>query len=72
MKKEYELHGMSCGGCVSTVKRALLQVQDVIKVEVELNPPGAVITMSTSIDVKELQTRLTQAGHYTIKELVSK
>lgn len=72
MKKEYELHGMSCGGCVSTVKRALLQVQDVIKVEVELNPPGSVITMSTSIDVKELQTRLTQAGHYTIKELVSK
>lgn len=72
MKKEYELHGMSCGGCVSTVKRALLQVQDVIKVEVELNPPGSVITMSTSIDVKELQARLTQAGHYTIKELASK
>ena len=29
MKKNYELQGMSCGGCVSNVKRALLQLPDV-------------------------------------------
>lgn len=26
MKKSYELTGMSCGGCVANVKRALLHV----------------------------------------------
>lgn len=68
MKKEYELEGMSCGGCVSNVKRALLQVPDVTEVEVHLNPQGAVITMNKDIDVEDLQTLLSKSGHYTIKE----
>ena len=71
MKKNYELEGMSCGGCVSNVKRALLQVPNVEDVEVQLRPPGAVITMSKSISVNELQAKLNKAGHYTIKEIVS-
>ncbi len=71
MKKEYELQGMSCGGCVSNVKRALLQVPDVKEAEVHLNPQGAVITMNKYIDLDELQTQLKKAGHYTIKEVVS-
>ena len=72
MKKEYELYGMSCGGCVSNVKQALLQVPDVIEAEVHLNPQGAIITMNKSITVDELQAQLKKAGHYTIKEVVSK
>ncbi len=71
MKKNYELEGMSCGGCVNNVKRALLQVPDVTEADVQLRPPGAVITMNKSIDVDELQTQLNKAGHYTIKELIS-
>ncbi len=69
MKKHYELEGMSCGGCVNSVKRALLQVQDVEDVEVQLHPPSAVITMNKSINVNELQSQLNKARHYTIKEL---
>ena len=68
MKKNYELTGMSCGGCVSSVKKALLQVPDVTEVEVSLNPQGATITMNKAIDVKDLQAQLSKAGHYTIKE----
>jgi len=68
MKKEYELSGMSCGGCVSNVKKALLQVPDVTEAEVHLHPQGAVVTMSKAIDVKDLQTQLSKSGHYTIKE----
>ncbi|CAN5186012.1 hypothetical protein BH23BAC2_BH23BAC2_01590 [soil metagenome] len=71
MKKEYKLYGMSCGGCVSNVKRALLQVPDVTEAEVHLNPQGAIITMNKSIAVDELQTQLKKTGHYTIKEVVS-
>ena len=72
MKKNYELQGMSCGGCVSSVKNALLKLHDVEDAEVHLHPQTAVLTMSKSIDVSELQTQLSKAGHYTIKEVVLK
>ena len=71
MKKEYELHGMSCGGCVSNVKKALLQVPDVTEAEVHLNPQGAIITMNKPISVDELQSQLSKAGHYTIKATIN-
>ena len=71
MKKNYQIQGMSCGGCVSNVKRTLLQVPDVTEAEVHLNPQGAVITMSKDIDVEELQTQLSKSGHYTIKEALT-
>ena len=71
MNKKYELQGMSCGGCVSNVKRALAKIPNVEDVEVQLKPPIANITMSKSIDINELQTHLNKAGHYTIKEIES-
>ena len=61
---------MSCGGCVSHVKKALLQIPDVTEAEVHLHPQTAVLTMSKPIDVDELQTQLSKAGHYTIRETV--
>lgn len=61
---------MSCGGCVSNVKRALLNVLDVTEAEVHLNPQEAVITMNKAIALEELQIRLKKAGHYTIKEII--
>lgn len=68
MKKNYELSGMSCGGCVSSVKNALQKFPGVQEAEVHLHPQGAVITMSEAIDVKDLQAQLSKWGHYTIKE----
>ncbi len=72
MKKNYELTGMTCGGCVSNVKKALLKVTDVTEAEVNLHPQSAVITMNKLIDVVELQTQLSKAGHYSIKEVALK
>ena len=71
MKKNYELKGMSCGGCVSSVKNALLKLPGIEDAEVHLHPPGVVITMSEAIGVDELQAQLSRAGHYTIKEIIS-
>lgn len=68
MKKQYELSGMSCGGCVSSVKRLLLQVPNITEAEVQLNPPRAELTMSKPIDVNVLQAHLNK-GHYTITEV---
>lgn len=69
MKKNCELQGMSCGGCVSSVKNALLKLPDVEDAEVHLHPQSAVLTMREAIDVAELQAQLNKAGHYTIKEV---
>lgn len=69
MKKEYQLSGMSCGGCVSNVKRALLQLPEVTEAEVHLQPQRAILTMNKFMDVDELQAQLSKAGHYTIKEV---
>ena len=69
MEKTYELTGMSCGGCVSSVKNALQKFPDVEDAEVHLHPQTAVLTMSKPIDVNELQTQLSKVGHYTIKEV---
>jgi len=68
MKKNYEIKGMSCGGCVSNVKMALLQLPDITEADVQLNPQIAVLTMNKPINTEELQTQLKKAGHYTIKE----
>ncbi len=70
MKKTYELTGMSCGGCVSSIKNALLKLPDVEDAEVHLHPQSAVLTMSEAIDVVELQAQLNKTGHYTIKEVM--
>ena len=70
MKKEYQLSGMSCGGCVSNVKRALLQLPGVTEAGVYLHPQRAILTMSKFMDVDKLQAQLSKAGRYTIKEIV--
>ncbi len=71
MKKSYDLTGMSCGGCVKNVKNALMQLPDIEEAEVHLHPQVAILTMSKSLDVEQLQAQLKKAGHYTIKEVVS-
>ena len=69
MIKNYELTGMSCGGCVSNVKQALLKVPDVTEADVQLHPQSAIVTMNKLIAMADLQTQLSKAGHYTIKEV---
>jgi copper chaperone len=71
MKINYELSGMNCGGCVSSVKSALLKLPEVQEAEIQLHPQSAVLTMSKAIDVKDLQAQLKKTGHYTIKEVAT-
>lgn len=66
MKKSYELKGMSCAGCVNSVKQALMELPDVTEADVQLNPPEVILTMNKSIDLEKLQAQLDKAGHYTI------
>ena len=68
MKKTYEISGMTCGGCVSSVKNALLKHPDIKEAQVHLHPQSAELTLSKAIDLSELKDLLKTVGNYTIKE----
>jgi copper chaperone CopZ len=59
---------MSCGGCVSSVKSALLKHPDVKVAEVHMHLQSADLTINNPIDLSELQARLKKAGNYIIKD----
>ncbi|MBK8279569.1 MAG: heavy-metal-associated domain-containing protein [Saprospiraceae bacterium] len=71
MKKEYDLTGMSCWGCVNSVRNTILKLTEIQEAEVGLNPQRAILTMNKNVDIAELQAQLKTAGNYTIRELAS-
>ena len=66
MKQQIEITGMTCGGCVKNVKEALGQIEGVQTVEVNMNPPQAVIEANKSISSTQLNQVLAKAGGYSI------
>lgn len=70
MKKNYELKGMSCGGCENNVKRVLLQHADITEAEVKYPSQNVIITMYKNIRLDELQFQLNKIGSYRINEVV--
>ena len=71
MKKEYQIQGMSCGGCVNHVKNALLEIPGVENADVQLNPQMVLLTMREPVATEVLQAQPDKAGDYTIKEITS-
>jgi copper chaperone len=69
MKKKYQLQGMSCGGCVNHVKRALLEIPGVEDADVHLNPQSVLLTMREPVAIEVLQAQLAKAGNYTINTI---
>lgn len=68
MKQNVEISGMSCGGCVSNVKKALEQLDGVESVEVTLDPPIAILSSDKTYNNDELSNILSKAGGYSIAE----
>ena len=64
----YHIGGMSCGGCVSTVKQKLSSVPGVTSVTVDLEKKEAEITSSLEIKTDTLRSAFNNT-HYTISEL---
>ena len=65
----YHIGGMSCGGCVSSVKQKLASVPGVISVTVDLGKKEAEIISSEEIDTDTLRRAFSNT-HYTISELI--
>jgi copper chaperone CopZ len=68
IKQTYHIAGMSCGGCVATVKHKLAAAPGVTSVQVDLARKEAEITSSTVIKADTLQDALKHT-QYTISEL---
>ena len=67
IKHTYHIVGMSCGGCVATVKNKLSAVAGVTSVEINLAKNEAEITSSQPLNASVLQQVLNNT-HYTIAE----
>lgn len=66
MKHTYTIKGMTCGGCVKSVKKALEQVDGVSAAEVSLTPPEATIEMNRVVDEGLLEKAVAAAGSYKL------
>lgn len=62
MKHEYVVSGMSCMGCVSHVKEALLKVEHVSDVSLDLEAGKAWVEMTEHVTIEDLKAGLRSAG----------
>src|SRR5687768_17169245 len=69
MTHTYQISGMTCSGCASTVEKALSTVAGVEFVKVDLAQSIATITMHHHIPTRELQTALKAHPSYQLHEL---
>jgi copper chaperone CopZ len=68
IKHTFHIGGMSCGGCVATVKSKLSAAPGVTSVQVDLAKKQAEITSFAVIKANTLQDALKNTN-YTIEEL---
>ncbi len=70
MKQKFQINGISCGGCVASVKKTLEAHPNIEKAEIFLAPKGAtIITMNEALSVAEIQKQLDELNGYTITEI---
>ena len=70
MKQKFQINGISCGGCVSRVKKTLEEHPNIEKAEIFLAPKGAtIITTKKNLTIDELPKQLNTLEGYTIAEL---
>ena len=61
----FDIHGMTCGGCVGGVKRALQKVDGVRDVDVSLNPGQAIVNADVSLaSAAQILAAITKLGYH--------
>lgn len=71
MEKQYNISGMTCGGCVSKVKKILEATPEVKSAQVQLEAPQGILFLQKEVSVELLNGKLSSAGNYTIEEIHS-
>ena len=68
MVQKYKIEGMTCGGCVATVKQALENLEVVGSADIQLEAPQGKLTLKHSVQLSALQEAI---GKYQISEIES-
>ncbi len=60
----FDVHGMTCGGCTGSVKRALGQLDGVNNVEVTLHPGAAMVQADPAVVTSaQIESAITKLGY---------
>ncbi|WP_232724721.1 heavy-metal-associated domain-containing protein [Algoriphagus formosus] len=65
--KTYKIEGMTCGGCVASVKKQLDESDSISDANIRLDFPQAKISFVNELGIETLQSIINKAGNYTIK-----
>ncbi len=65
-QQEFTVTGMTCDGCIASVKKVLQNTTGVTSAEVQLSYPQAIIKSEKQLDLEELNQRLKEKGKYAI------
>lgn len=63
MKKKILVEGMSCGHCVNHVKEALMELEGVSSVNVNLDDKVALLEASKNINDEDIKFAIDDAGY---------
>lgn len=63
----YKVKGMTCGGCVSAVSKALEEIDGVSQAKVSLSPSEALVTNDKGISLDDLNLVLSQKGKFRLE-----
>ncbi|WP_235933031.1 heavy-metal-associated domain-containing protein [Acidiluteibacter ferrifornacis] len=69
--RTYKIEGMTCGGCVASVKNQLLTASEIKEAHVQLDFPQAQLNLNEPIALEFLQALVKKAGDYSISETPS-
>lgn len=67
MKKKLLIEGMSCGHCVMHVKNALMELDGVANVEVNLEDKLALVELSSAVEDSTLKEAVEDAGYDVVQ-----
>src|SRR5688572_21475566 len=68
MTHAYQIAGMTCSGCVTTVKKQLESVPGIKSASVQLDAPQVTLDMEKHVEIGVLQEALKSHPKYQIKE----
>ncbi len=68
MTHTYNISGLTCTGCITKARSALLKIGDINSADIQLEPPQAIINMQKHVGLNSLQDALSKAGKFTITE----
>ena len=68
MQKEYTITGMTCNGCVNSVKNKLESLPQVKSAIIDLADQQGILELKQAVGIDKLQETI---GHYQIRERIT-